>query len=250
MRRELLKNVLLTVVCACVCVAYGYCTSQPLEVLSARLERKLPIYSVDIEEKRASLGFNCAWDNADIPQLIEILAEQNVKATFFLAGDWCDNYPESARALAEAGHEIGSHSNTHKDMAKLDQQGILDQISRSEEKITALCGKKPNLFRMPSGSYNNLVIETLGQQGYYAIQWDCDSIDYKNPTPTEMRDRVLKKLRPGSITLFHSGAKNTPAALPMIIEAARAQGYEFVPVSELIFTDNYTIDFEGRQHGK
>ncbi len=91
-------------------------------------------------------------------------------------------------------------------------------------------------------------LETIEAQGMVAIQWDVDSIDYRNPTPEEMRDRILKKVRNGSIMLFHSGAKNTPAALPLIIEAVRTRGYKFVGVSELIFKPPYSVDFEGRQH--
>lgn len=212
--------------------------------------RKLPIYSVETAEKKVSMGFNCAWDNADITQLIEILGRYKVRATFFVSGSWCKKYPDSVKALYDAGHEIGSHSNTHADLAKLGRDQLLEEITLCNRKIKAIIGKEPELFRMPSGSYNDLVIETIESQGMTAIQWDCDTVDYRNPTPAEMRDRVMDKLRNGSILLLHSGARNTPEALPGLIEAIRGAGYELVPVSDLILPAPYTVDHEGRQHGQ
>lgn len=211
-------------------------------------KRSLPIYSVETSETKMSLGFNCAWDNTDIPELIEILGRYDVKATFFVSGSWCKKYPESVKALYDAGHEIGSHSNTHADMATLNKTRLVEEITRCNDKIQAITGQETKLFRMPSGSYNDLVIETILEQGMIPIQWDCDSLDYKNPSPEEMRARITKKLRPGSITLFHSGAKNTPAALPSIIEVIQSTGYEIVTISDLIWPPPYTLDYEGRQH--
>lgn len=213
-------------------------------------QKQLPIYSVETDKKEVSLGINCAWDNEDIPQLLDILDEYQVKASFFVVGDWCDKFPDSVRQIASRGHEVGSHSDTHPDMTKLNRQDMQREIRDSAEKIEALTGKKPDLFRPPSGAYNAAVIETIRQEGFYPIQWDCDSLDYKNLTPDEMQARIFKKLRKGSILLFHSGAKNTPAALRQIIAAIQAEGYRLVPVSELIYKGEYTVSFEGRQSRK
>jgi len=234
------------VVCLCVGVlAVQYFGGA--RMTAGQLE-KHPIYSVDTQEAKVALGINCAWDNADIPKLISVLEQYNVKATFFVVGDWCDKYPESVKALYNAGHEIGSHSDTHADMAKLDEAGIVRELEDSADKIEAITGRRPNLFRPPSGSYSSEMIAIVEREGFYPIQWDCDSIDYKDPTAAQMQERILKKLRNGSIMLFHSGAANTPDALPQIIEAVRAKGYVFVPVSQLIYTGSYTVDYEGRQH--
>ena len=215
---------------------------------AATAEKKVPIYSVETTRSEVSLGINCAWDNADIPVLLEILDRYSIKATFFVVGEWCDKYPESVRTIYEAGHEIGSHSDTHADMIKLSREEIIREIQDSADKIEAITGERPILFRPPSGSYNSTVIAVIEEMGFYPIQWDCDSIDYKNPTPDEMQARIFKKLRRGSIMLFHSGAKNTPTALPQIIEAVMEKGYRFVPVSQLIHKGEYTVDYEGRQH--
>lgn len=142
-------------------------------------EEKRPIYSVETEQKIVSLGINCAWDNADIEQLIQLLADKKVRATFFVVGEWCDKYPESVKALYDAGHEIGTHSDTHADMARLDREGIVRELQDSAKKIETITGTRPNLFRPPSGSYNTLVIETAEQQGFYPVQWDCERVYIK-----------------------------------------------------------------------
>ncbi|MDR2909626.1 MAG: polysaccharide deacetylase family protein [Oscillospiraceae bacterium] len=140
---------------------------------------KKPIYSVDTEGMTVALGINCAWDNSDIPELLSILEHYNVKASFFVLGSWCDQYPESVRQIAGAGHEIGSHSNSHANLTRLDKEGVLSEIRESCRKIEELTGKAPALFRPPSGAYNSEVIGLIEEEGLYPIQWDCDLIHMK-----------------------------------------------------------------------
>lgn len=210
--------------------------------------RLLPVYSVETEEKKVAVTFNCAWDAKDIPALLETLERYDAKATFFVLGQWAQDNPDAVKAIAAAGHEIGSHSNTHPDMAKLGKEEIIEELSRSAERIEAAGGGKPTLFRAPSGSYNNDVISTAAEQGFMTIQWDVDSRDWKEPEPGAMAKSVIDNVKNGSIILLHSGAKPTPEALPKILDALSQQGYSFVKVSELVMTENYTIDHKGRQH--
>jgi len=206
-----------------------------------------PIYSVETPQMQVALGLNCAWGNEDIEEILAVLARYDVPASFFVLGQWAERYPESVRMIASAGHEVGSHSNTHADMTNLSEGQIQRQISESLETIQGLTGVRPTLFRTPSGAYNNQVIALIEQAGLYPIQWDCDSLDYRDLTADQMWARISKNLRPGSILLFHGGTKNTASALPQIIEQIRAEGYEFVPVSQLIHPRPYTVNFEGRQ---
>ena len=206
-----------------------------------------PIYSVETEKMQVALGINCAWGNEDIEEILGVLEQYGVPASFFVLGQWAQRYPESVRQMAGAGHEVGSHSHTHADMTTLSKSQIEQQISESVAAIEGITGVRPTLFRTPSGAYNNQVIELIEQAGLYPIQWDCDSLDYRDLTAEQMWARIEKKLRPGSILLFHGGTKNTAGALPQIIEQVRAEGYEFVMVSELIYERPYTVNFEGRQ---
>ena len=239
-RRTLTAVGILLVVCMLPAI------DRPARQVAAYRER-LPIYSVSTAEKLLALGINCAWSNADIPLLIEILDTHNVTATFFVSGSWCKKYPESVSALHNAGHEIASHSNTHADLTILNKAEIQQEIRLCNAKIQAITGAVPTLFRAPSGAHSPLVVETVLEEGMLPVQWDWDSLDYRNPTPQEMCARLQTSMRPGSITLLHSGAQNTPAALPLMIEMARGQGYDFVSVSELLYPEPYTLDHAGRQ---
>lgn len=210
--------------------------------------RLLPVYSVETQEKKVAVTFNCAWEAEDIPEIISLLEKYEAKATFFILGQWAKENPSAVKMIAEAGHEIGTHSNTHPDMAKISVEKIREELLRSCEHIEKACGIKPELFRAPSGSYSGELIKTASEMGFMTIQWDVDSRDWKNKTAAEMVESVTKNVRKGSIILFHSGKENTLKALPQILEILKNGGYEFVKVSDLIYTEDYTIDHTGRQY--
>lgn len=218
-------------------------------VTASTPKRLLPIYAVGREEgdKVISLSFDAAWGNEDTETLIEILGKYNIKATFFLVGEWVTKYPESVKALSDAGHEIMNHSDTHPHMSKLSREQMASEINACNDRIEAITGVRPTLFRAPYGEYCDALIEVLAGLGMYCIQWDVDSLDWKDPTPQAIADRVCKMVRPGSICLFHNAAKNTPAALPGLIERLVADGYGFAPISQNIYKEEYHIDHEGRQ---
>ncbi len=214
----------------------------------ASADRKIPIYCVDTPKKVVALSFDAAWGNEDTEQLIEILGKNDIKATFFVVGSWVDKYPESVKQLADAGHEIQNHSNTHPHMPKLSTEQMVEELNACNEKIEKITGQKPTLLRPPYGDYSNAVIDAAQSIGMYTIQWDVDSLDWKEGhTADRITQDVLKKVKNGSIILFHNAAKYTPEALPTIIEALKTQGYEFALISDLIYKDNYTIDHTGKQ---
>lgn len=215
--------------------------------LAASTERDLPIYCVGRDDNVVSLSFDAAWGNEDTQQLIDILAEHNIKATFFVVGDWVDKYPESVKALHDAGHEVMNHSNTHPHFTQLSPAQMAAEVKACADKIEAITGVRPTLFRPPYGDYNDAVVSTMRNEGFYTIQWDVDSLDWKNPGTDAIVKRVLDKTKSGSIILFHNAAEQTPAALPTIIDGLLSRGFTFAPVSELIYKDHYTIDHTGMQ---
>lgn len=209
--------------------------------------RLLPIYCTDKQEKIVAMSFDAAWGNEDTDDLIKIMDKYNIKTTFFVVGGWVDKYPESVKQLADAGHEIMNHSNTHPHMTQLSDAEIKKELLDCDAKIEKITGTKPTLFRAPYGDYNNNVITAANETNHHTIQWDVDSLDWKNLTPPEIKERVLSKVKPGSIILFHNAALHTPKALPEIIENLQADGYKIVKVSDLIIKDNYKIDPSGKQ---
>lgn len=215
-------------------------------IATATEERLIPIYYVDTDEKVCALSFDAAWGNEQTETLLDILDEYKVKTTFFLVGDWVDSYPESVKEIAKRGHDIGNHSDTHAHMSQISLEEQAAEIAACNDKITAITGKEITLFRPPYGEYDNNVVSTVLNCDMYCVQWNIDSLDWKDPTPQDMVTRIEEKLCPGSIILMHNGATNTPEALPLIIEAIKAQGYEIVPISELLPQGDYTTDHEGK----
>ena len=179
--------------------------------------------------------------------MINILGERNIKTTFFVVGDWVDKYPESVKALSDAGHEVMNHSSKHPHMTQISKDEMIKELNDCGSKIEAVTGRKPELFRPPYGDYNNDVVGTARECGYYTIQWSVDSLDWKDLSADEIYSRVVPKAAPGAIILFHNAAKHTPEALPRILDELIAQGYEIVPISELIIRDNYKVDANGMQ---
>lgn len=228
-------------------LAVAVLSTIPRAVTAAATQRDLPIYCVQKDSQVCSLSFDAAWGNEDTQQLIDILGKYNVKATFFVVGEWVDKFPESVKALHDAGHEIMNHSDDHAYFTKLSAEQIRAQLDSCNDKIEAITGVRPDLFRPPYGDYNDSVVSTVRDCGMYTIQWDVDSLDWKDPAPADITSRVLKRVQPGSIVLFHNAAKNTPAALPSVIEGLIRQGYSIVPVSQLILRENYSMDHTGRQ---
>ncbi len=215
---------------------------------SAKSDKKLPIYCVETTDKKVALSFDAAWGNDDTEELIKILAEYDAVATFFVVGAWVDKYPESVKQLSDAGHQIHNHSNTHPHMPQLSKEQMMAEITACNEKIAKITGKTPNLIRVPYGDYNNAVIETVESAKMYTVQWDVDSLDWKdNATADSICKRVTSKVKNGSIVLFHNDAEHTPEALPNILKNLKEQGYEFVFISDLILKDNYEIKHDGTQ---
>ena len=210
--------------------------------------RLLPIYCVETDKKQVAISFDAAWGNDDTETLINILKEYNVPATFFVVGAWVDKYPESVKALSDAGHQIQNHSNTHPHMPQLSRGQMKDEIESCNNKIEAITGVKPTLLRPPYGDYDNALIETMNELKMYTIQWDVDSLDWKeNATPDTIYQKVTNKVKNGSIVLFHNDADHTPEALPNILKTLKEQGYEFVFISDLILKENYEIKHDGTQ---
>mgnify|MGYP002589183161 CR=1 FL=1 len=224
----------------CALIAVGSATA------FAGNDRKLPIYCVETEKKQIAISFDAAWGNDDTQTLIDILKEYNVPATFFVVGSWVDKYPESVKALSDAGHQVQNHSNTHPHMPQLSKQQMRDELESCNSKIKAITGVCPTLLRPPYGDYNNRVITTARVQGFVPIQWSVDSLDWKNRGAQEIINRATK-VKSGDIVLFHNDSQYILDALPAVLKYYAENGYSVVPISEILLTGETTIDIQGRQ---
>lgn len=231
-------------------LAIALCNIPSIVSVSSRVgNRELPIYCVKTDKKQIALSFDAAWGNEDTQKILDILSKHNVKVTFFMTGGWVEKYPDDVKAIYEAGHDLGNHSENHKDMPTLSDTQQKEEIMKVHNRVNELTGYEMFLFRPPYGSYNNNLILNAKDCGYYTIQWDVDSLDWKNYGVDSIIKTVTqhKHLGNGSIILCHNGAKYTADALDTMITTLKEAGYELVPVSELIMRDGYHMDNEGRQ---
>ena len=186
--------------------------------------RKLPIYCVDLSKKTnldtskkyVSISFDAAWGDEDTIKILDILDKYNIKTTFFMTGGWVDSYPDKVLEIY---------------------------------KIKEITGYTSFLFRPPYGDYNSTLIDTVYGCNFYPIEWDVDSLDWKDYGTDNIIKTVTthKALKNGSIILMHNGAKYTAEALESVITGLQSQGYEIVPISQLINTENFHMDGTGLQ---
>lgn len=212
-------------------------------------ERELPIYSVDTDKKQIALSFDAAWGNEDTQEILDILAKHNVQVTFFMTGGWVESFPEDVKKIQAAGHDLGNHSENHKHMSQLSAAERKEELMKVHNKVKELTGVEMELFRPPYGDYSNDVILEAAVCKYYTIQWSVDSLDWKDYGADSIIKTVTehKNLKNGAIILCHSGTKYTAAALDPMITKLKEMEYEIVPVSQLIYCENYHIDSSGTQ---
>lgn len=230
-------------------IGAGVGLSKTVNVSNTVNGKELPIYSVETDEKKVALSFDAAWGNEDTQQILDILAKYDVHVTFFMTGGWVESYPEDVKKIQEAGHDLANHSENHKNMSQLSDSECQEELMKVHNKVKELTGTDMILFRPPYGDYDNHVITNAKECGYYTIQWDVDSLDWKDYGVDSIIKTVTehKNLQNGSIILMHNGAKYTAQALPTVIEKLQEKGYEIVPISELIYKDDYHLDVTGRQ---
>lgn len=207
--------------------------------------RNLPIYSVEREDDKIALTFNCAWGNEDINTILEALEKYDAKATFFIVGEWAEKYPDSVSVIKNAGHELGGHSYDHKDYAKLTKEQVGEDARKTFDAIKKACGAEIKLMRAPSGSYNDSCIEALEENSFIPVQWSVDTIDYGGASCDSIFQKATEKTKAGDIILMHTGTDNTSLALPRILDSLGAK-YRFCTVSELFVDGDFYVDNAGK----
>lgn len=245
-KKRLLIIISLVVVCVMCCLIV--CNETFATVYTNNSTRKIPVYSVDCEEKKVALTFDAAWGADKTLKILEILQKYQVKATFFLVGFWVEKYPEETKAIAQSGCEIGNHSANHLQMSKLSESKVIEELQSVNNQIESLTGEKCKFFRAPFGDYNNTLIERAESLGMQTIQWSIDSLDWKGLSSVEIVQRVNNNIKNGSIILFHNNSENIVEALPLVLANIINKGYEPVLLSQLVFENDYTIDGAGVQH--
>lgn len=212
--------------------------------------RLVPIYQVDTPEKKVAISFDASWGAEHTPRILDILDRHQVKTSFFLVNIWLEDYPEMAQEISRRGHEIQLHSATHPHFTHLSPSQMEKELKENYDLIYEITGQSPTLFRPPFGDYNNQVVQTSEALGFQPIQWSIDSLDWKDLSALEIQNRVLKKIGPGDIVLFHNNGKHTAEALEPILTALAEKGLAVVPISELLLKGDWYIDANGWQKSR
>ncbi len=241
-------KIFIAMVLVCVALTLSVNGTTSAAVYFGYSTRKVPIYNVDTNEKQVAISFDAAWGADKTQEIIEILDEFDAKATFFLVGFWVDDYPEMVKAIDEAGLEIGTHSNTHPDMIKLDKATMKNELETCIGKIKAITSKDVKLFRAPFGSYNNDLLDVASGLGLKTIQWDVDSLDWKGLSANEICQRIMSRVKNGSIILMHNNSDHVLDGLRLVLNRLKVAGYKVTAISDLVYESDYTIDRNGVQH--
>lgn len=197
-----------------------------------------PVYFVQGGHCEVALTFETLWSSGNLEEILGILEEEAVRATFFITGTWLGNHPEAAKSILAGGHEIGNHTMNHRALLYLNQEELVQEINAFNKMTAEILEYRPRLFRPPLGLYNGLVLRKARQQGCRTILWSVDSYDWISKSGEEIRNRVENRVHGGAIIVFRVGAPMLPGVLPEIIAALRQQGLEPVSVSELLKSAN------------
>ena len=193
--------------------------------------------SVETEKKQIALTFDDGPHPILTERILKILAQYGVSATFFMVGENVINYPEAAKQVILAGHEVGNHTFTHPHIANLNEKAIFDEIGKCEDALEELCEYRPHILRTPQGALTPSLERCLLDDDYILVLWSLDTRDWDNKSTACIVQTVLDNVKSGDIILMHDFIghnSKTPEALEKIIPVLLSQGYEFVTVSELL----------------
>ncbi len=188
------------------------------------------------ERKEIALTFDAGAGIGSADKILEILKENNIKASFFLTGKWAEQNSELVKKIAGAGHEIYNHTYSHPDLTKIAEEEIKNQLEQTENVIKNLTGKstKP-FFRPPYGARNKTILDFICREEYQAVMWTVDALDWKEGTTAETaKDRIFAKEQNGEIILMHVGDNLSAEILPEVIRKFGGDGYKLATLSEII----------------
>lgn len=192
-----------------------------------------PIYRGNPNKKMAGLMINVAWGNEHIEPMLATLKEEKVKATFFFDGSWLKKNPEMAKRIQEEGHELENHAYSHPNMSELSAGLQAQQIEKTKRLLETTLQVKNKWFAPPSGDFNELTVQTAHAYGLKTVLWTVDTVDWKNPNPSDVIRKIDAKVEPGSLILMHP-TPASKAALQGIIRSIRNKGILPGTVSETL----------------
>lgn len=197
---------------------------------------------VQTSKKVVALTFDDGPYSPYTEQVLDVLKENHVPATFFVIGKNVEKHPELVQRIVAEGHQLGNHTYHHIDLLKVDEKVIADEVDRTNKAIFAACGKIPHAVRPPHGFRDPVVLEIMAERGLKVVEWSVMSRDWTNPGVDVIVERTISRVKNGSIILLHDGdgiiskdsRAQTVEATRRIIQILSSQGYRFVTVDEIL----------------
>jgi len=189
------------------------------------------------EARQIALTFDDGPSIRNTEEILAILKEYDIRATFFVIGENAEAEPERIRKIHEAGHEIGNHTYTHAYISKIEKEALREEILKTENVLKEITGEAPCVFRPPGGDYDEESLAVLEEMGYKSILWSLDTRDWSMPRSDAIASKIEENAVGGDIILFHDLNDKrlpTPEALKRILPYLKENGYEFVTISEMI----------------
>lgn len=209
----------------------------PSGSLTVTADKNPPAISkVITNQKHVALTFDVAWGNEELPLILEELKKEDVRASFFVAGEWAEHHTGLVKEIAKDNHLIASHGYRHTDYTTLDENEVRRDIQLSLSALQKITGDRPDYLRPPESKFNEATLKIAQSMGEQVILWSQSPSDEENPGYKIIAKRVVKEIKPGAIIQLHASdsAKETFKALPLIIDTLKSEGYTFVTLTELL----------------
>ena len=200
---------------------------------------------INPDRMMVALTFDDGPDPVNTNRILDVLEENNSRATFFVMGYKVDSCQDEIRRAYEMGCQIGNHTYNHPDLTKISGDDVIWQVQHTNELLTEVIGEPAELVRPPYGAVNNQVLNTIGTP---AILWSIDTLDWKTKDPEQIVPAVLDNVKDGDIILLHDVHSTTADAVEIIVPALKEMGYQLVTVEELAYYRGYELE-EGTRYG-
>ncbi|MGI6082006.1 MAG: polysaccharide deacetylase family protein [Limnochordia bacterium] len=192
-----------------------------------------PLFSVPNAEGLVGLAVNVDWGSDHLPSMLDQFRQADAKVTFFLTGRWAEQNTELARLLVEDGHEVGNHGLSHVHPKQLDERQLAEHIEKNQQVLESIVGKVSQLYAPPYGEWDRRLVRQVAALGYRTVLWTLDTIDWQDPPPERILQRVLPKVQSGHIILMHPTA-TTVRALPQLLRGLEEKGLRAVTLSTML----------------
>lgn len=187
--------------------------------------RPAPTFQVEGADMSVFFTFNVLWGESQLDTLLQLLDEYEIKAVFFISGQWLKKYPQTAKKIADQGHWIGNHTYTHSKLPPMNEEEVAGEIKRFNSLCREMLLEKPVFFRPPYGEYNAKIVRIAKDNGCYTLLWSVNALMLSNLATELVLSHIEEQIHDGAVLLFHSTTPEVLETLPPIVDFLQWKGY-------------------------